>query len=316
MTQTEQYRSLAEQFRNDTLYVESGQLYENSLHDYEEALVSYVQGHEWSHANRLLSTRLRDRSDLYEHEFLSVLASFYDDLLRQIRTDYEKFQGFAQRLVVLRANLSQHIKQILDSGRDYDIDENDDQSDHEDPQLNDDRRTVVTRPGDDSGSIRTRLSKKSGSVSSSKKSQRRAAQQQEKLVQLKEGSKHEDLALVKELWLLITKFDKLNGDIRHVNKVCYQISSHQNTLDYEQKGECLQNKYSDCMNAIEKQLTTIWLTNPDQQENVQILVISKKIREKFKKDLDLLSNQYRVSPVLASKTSQWKLVLFDSELSV
>ena len=307
---------MAEQFRHDNLYAESGQLYENSLHDYEEALVSYVQGHDWSHAIRLLSTCLRDRSDLYEYEFLSALTSFADDLLRQTRTDYEKFQGFVQRLTVLRTNLFQHIKEILDSGRDYDIDENDDQSDHDDPQGNDDRRTIATRTGDDTGSIRTRLSKKSGSVSSSKKSQRRAAQQQEKLVQLKEGSKHEDLALVRELWLLVSKLDKLNGDIRHVNKICYQISSHQNTLDYEQKGELLQNKYSDCMNAVEKQLSAIWLTNPDQQENVQILVISKKIREKFKKDLDLLSNQYRVSPVLVSKTSQWKLVLFDSELSV
>jgi hypothetical protein len=103
-----------------------------------------------------------------------------------------------------------------------------------------------------------------------------------------------------------------------VNKICYQISTYQNTLDYEQKGELLQNKYNDCMNLIDKQLTTIWLSNPDQQkqqqENVQILIIHKKIREKLKKEFDLLSNQYRVSPTLNSKTSQWKLVLFDSDL--
>ncbi|CAF4035756.1 unnamed protein product, partial [Rotaria magnacalcarata] len=189
------------------------------------------------------------------------------------------------------------------------------------PQFADDRRTLVTRSNrnaDDSGSIKTRLTKKSGSVSSSKKSQRRAAQQLEKLIQLKEGSKHEDLAIVRELWLLVTKIDKQNYDVRHVNKICYQISTHQNSLEYEQKGELLQNKYNEYLNAIEKQLTTIWLTNPEQQqqENVQVMVINKKIREKFKKELDLVSNQYRVSPVLVSKTSQWKLVLFDSDISV
>jgi len=305
------------------LYIESGQIYENYLNDNEEALLSYLQGHEWSHVIRLFSTSLLNRPDLYEHEFLSAFNSFYDDLQRQIHNDYEKFQSYIKRLSILRINLFQHIKQILDSGRDYDIDENDDQSDNDDQQLNDDRRTIITRTnaggGDDSGSIRTRLTKKSGSISSSKKSQRRAAQQQEKLVQLKEGSKHEDLALVRELWLLITKFDKLNFDIRHVNKICYQISTYQNSLEYEQKGELLQNKYNEYINLIEKQLTIIWLSNPEQQqqqENVQILIINKKIREKFKKELDLISNQYRVSPTLTSKTSQWKLVLFDSDISI
>jgi hypothetical protein len=105
-----------------------------------------------------------------------------------------------------------------------------------------------------------------------------------------------------------------------VNKICYQISTYQNSLEYEQKGELLQSKYNESMNSIEKQLTTIWLTNPEQQqqqqENVQVLIINKKIREKLKKDLDLISNQYRVSPSLVSKTSQWKLVLFDSDVSV
>jgi hypothetical protein len=320
MSNPEEYRSLAEQFRNDCLYIESGQMYENYLGDNEEALLSYIQGHEWSHVIRLFATTLHDRHDLYEHEFLSSFNSFYDYLYRQIHNDYEKIQAHTKRLSILRTNLFQHIKEILDSGRDYDIDENDDQSDNDDQQLPDDRRTLATRTnaqGDDSGSIRTRLTKKSGSISSSKKSQRRAAQQQEKLVQLKEGSKHEDLALIRELWLLITKFDKLNSDIRHVNKICYQISTYKNSLDYEQKGELLQNKYNEYMNSIEKQLTMIWLTNPDQQqENVQILIIHKKIREKLKKELDLISNQYRVSPILSSKTSQWKLVLFDSDIIV
>ncbi|CAF1349539.1 unnamed protein product, partial [Adineta steineri] len=323
ITQTEQYRSLAEQFRNDSLYIESGQIYENYLNDYEEALLSYLQGHEWSHVIRLFSTSLHDRHDLYEHEFLSAFNTFYDDLQRQIRNDFEKFQTQTRRLTTLRTNLFQHIKEILDSGRDYDIDENDDQSDNDDQNINDDRRTLATRTAaDDTGSIRTRLTKKSGSVSSSKKSQRRAAQQLEKLVQLKEGSKHEDLALIRELWLLITKFDKLNYDIRHVNKICYQISTYQNSLEYELKGELLQNKYSECMSIIEKQLIIIWLSNPEhqhhqqQQENVQILIINKKIREKLKKELDLISNQYRVSPILNSKTSQWKLVLFDTDVSI
>ncbi|CAF1949608.1 unnamed protein product [Rotaria magnacalcarata] len=320
-TGMDQYRSLAEQFRNDTLYIESGQIYENHLDDCEEALLSYLQGHEWSHAIRLFATSLSRRHDLYEHEFLSAFNGVYDDLERQIHNDYTKFQSHTKRLSLLRTNLFQHIKEILDSGRDYDIDENDDQSDNEDPQFADDRRTLVTRSNrnaDDSGSIKTRLTKKSGSVSSSKKSQRRAAQQLEKLIQLKEGSKHEDLAIVRELWLLVTKIDKQNYDVRHVNKICYQISTHQNSLEYEQKGELLQNKYNEYLNAIEKQLTTIWLTNPEQQqqENVQVMVINKKIREKFKKELDLVSNQYRVSPVLVSKTSQWKLVLFDSDISV
>jgi hypothetical protein len=324
VSNVEQYRSLAEQFRHDSLYVDSGQIYETYLNDYEEALLSYLQGHEWSQVIRLFATVLRDRHDLYEHEFLSAFGTFYDDLQRQIRNDFDKFQSHAKRLVTLRANLFQHIKGILDSGRDYDIDENDDQSDNDDQQPNDDRRTLATRTADDTGSIRTRLTKKSGSVSSSKKSQRRAAQQQERLVQLKEGSKHEDLALIRELWLLITKFDKLNGDIRHVNKICYQISTYQNSLEYESKGEALQNRYNECLTAIEKQLANIWLSAPEQpqqqqqqqQENVQVLVIHKKIREKLKKELDLISNQYRVSPTLSSKTSQWKLVLFDSDVSV
>lgn len=316
VTNPESYRSLAEQFRHDSLFIESGQIYENYLGNFEEALLSYLQGHHWSHVIRLLSTSLRTREDLYEHEFLSTFNSFYDDLQRQIRNDFEKFQTQNKRLIVLRTQLFQHIKQILDSGRDYDHDDNDDQSDNDNQPFPDDRRTNIGG-GDDSGSIRTRLTKKSGSISSSKKSQRRAAQQQERLVQLKEGSKHEDLALVRDLWLLITKFDQLNSDIRHVSKICYQISTHKNTLEYEQKGELLQNKYQETMSIIEKQLVHIWLTNPEQQhqqENVQMLVIQKKIREKFKKDLDLISNQYRVSPSLTSKLSQWKLVLFDSEL--
>jgi len=102
-----------------------------------------------------------------------------------------------------------------------------------------------------------------------------------------------------------------------VNKLCYQISTYQNSLDYELKGESLQNKYNECLNLIEKQLISIWLSNPEQQqqqENVQVLIIHKKIRDKFKKELDLISNQYRVSPILNSKTSQWKLVLFDSDV--
>jgi hypothetical protein len=104
-----------------------------------------------------------------------------------------------------------------------------------------------------------------------------------------------------------------------VNKICYQISTYKNSLEYEQKGELLQNKYNEYMNLIEKQLIKIWLSNPEQQqqqENVQVLVINKKVREKLKKEFDLISNQYRVPPILTSKTSQWKLILFDSDISV
>jgi hypothetical protein len=296
--------------------MESGGIYENYLRDYEEALVSYLDGHEWSHAVRLLSTCLRHRTDLFVNEFLSAFTNVYDDVYRQIRTDYERFQTYVERLTCLRTNLFQHIKQLLDAGRDYDFDNNDDQSEQDEPGMNDDRRTIVTRAGDETGSIRTRLSKKSGSISSSKKSQRRAAQQQEKLVQLKQGSKHEDLAIVRELWLLITKFDKLNGDIRHINQICYQISTQQNSLIYEHKGEHLQNQYHESINAMDKQLASIWLNNTEQQDNVQFMIISKKIREKFRKELDLVSNQYRVPPVLVSKTSQWKLVVFESDATV
>ena len=310
---SDSFRSLAEQFRHDGLHVDSAQLFENSLGDYEEALISYLQGHHWSHAVRLFHTVLRDRADLYEHEFLSSFSTFFDDLTRQIRNDAEKFQNYSKRLIRLRTDLFQQIKEILDAGRDFDIDEQ--QSDQDDgPQNNDDRRTIVTRTAaDDTGSIRTRLSKKSGS---SKKSQRRQAQQMEKLVQLKEGSKHEDLALVRELSLLVTKFDQLHGDVRHVLKICYQNSTRQHSLSDELKGETLQKQYADVMNQIEKQLPTIWLTQVEQDENVQRLVIAKKIREKFKKDLDLISNVYRVPPTLNSKAAQWKFVIFDSDPSV
>ena len=118
--------------------------------------------------------------------------------------------------------------------------------------------------------------------------------------------------------MLITKFDRLNIDIRHVIKICYQISTHERSLEYEYKGEALQNQYSNLMTTIEKELPAIWLTTPDQQQqqNVQNMVIKKKIREKFKKDLDLISNQYRVPANLTSKTSQWKLVLFDFDITV
>lgn len=309
MTNFDAFRSLAEQFRNDGLHLDSARLYEYSIGDYEEALISYLNGHFWSHAVRLFHTVLRHRSDLYQHEFLETFSTFYDDLTRQIRNDAEKFDNFFQRLTKIRSELFRQIKEILDSGRDFDIDEQ--QSDFDDvgPTNNDERRTIA----DETGSIRTRLSKKSGS---SKKSQRRQAQQQEKLVQLKEGSKHEDLALVRELSLIITKFDQLNGDVRHVAKICYQISSHQNSNVYEQKGEQLQNQYANVINQIDKRLTTIWLTQVEQDENVQRLVIAKKIREKFKKDLDLISNSYRVSPTLNAKSSQWKFVLFDSDQTV
>ncbi|CAF5217242.1 unnamed protein product, partial [Rotaria magnacalcarata] len=54
----------------------------------------------------------------------------------------------------LRTNLFQNIKEIFGSGRDYNIDENDD------------RRTLATRTNidcDDSDSIQTRLTKTAGS---------------------------------------------------------------------------------------------------------------------------------------------------------
>lgn len=308
---SEEYRLLAEQCRHDGLFVESGQIYENYLDNDEEALISYLQGHLWSHAVRLLSNSLSNRSDLYEHEFLSSIKDFHEDVCRQIESDFDKFQSNVNRLNVVRRNLFEHIKSLLDAGRDYDFDENDDQSDQED------RQTVAGRTvHDETGSIRTRLTKKSNSVSSSKKSQRRAAQQQEKLVQLKQGSKHEDVAIVRELHLLIVKFDKLNGDVRHLCKVFYQISTKLHRTEFEEKGERLQNRYSEYLTKIEKQLTNIWLTNVEQNENVQTMIIQKKIRDKFRKDLELISNSYRVAPVLVSKTSQWKLVLFDSEPNV
>ncbi|CAF1168111.1 unnamed protein product, partial [Didymodactylos carnosus] len=316
--QQQHYRSMAETLCNDSSYLDSGRIYEYYIGDYEEAFLSYLKGHEWSHVLRLFEVeQLRKRQDLYDNEFLTTFVDYYEQILRQIKNDQEKFFLYFKRLLTIRENLFQHIKQLLDNGKDFDIDDDDENEDEREDDMNIDRRTVNK---DETGSIRTRLSKKS-TASTSKKSQRRLNQQEQKLVTLKENSKHEDLALIKELWLLSTRVDQLNKDIKHVCKTLYQITTKKKILDYELKAEHLQINYEKSMNGIEKCLSKIWLNEQTNTStltkvdnmNVQTNLIQKKIKEKLKKDLDLLSNQYRILPTV-TKATVWKLICLEMDV--
>ncbi|CAF1659213.1 unnamed protein product [Rotaria magnacalcarata] len=88
-------------------------------------------------------------------EFINILENnrLYQLAVKQFLSN-QQIKTTMNYMEVLRTNLFQNIKEIFGSGRDYNIDENDD------------RRTLATRTNidcDDSDSIQTRLTKTAGS---------------------------------------------------------------------------------------------------------------------------------------------------------
>nr|CAD7573530.1 unnamed protein product [Timema californicum] len=184
-------RLLVERLAEQHHYGEAAQVLSQLVGDLEESVAMLVRGHMWPQAT--WSALSGQRSDLIETHIKPGLSDHLELLTSQLATAREQFGMYKARLAVVRSTQQLHFEDKEGDTIPADSD------------LFSDTTSVMTST---IASSRSRLSDRSHRSSKNRRKQER------KLLSLKEGSPHEDLALIRALHDLVTRTDNLRDEVR------------------------------------------------------------------------------------------------------
>ncbi|GFT28989.1 elongator complex protein 1 [Nephila pilipes] len=220
---------VSEKLKSSQRYLDAAHLLEHYVKDPEEAIVTLIEGCEWSMAMLMMSKY--NRHDLAESHFIPTLKEHHINMKSHLEQLLETFCKHSERLKYLRtqkkikaeeSNATKFVEDDLFS----DIGSVTDAA----------SSCVESRP---SGSIMTRKSSKS------------RRKQKLKKYRLKEGSADEDLALIAALAEVITKVDTLKDNFLSTLKAMLHYG-------FDEASKKLQGLMILVTSTIENEIPNIW----------------------------------------------------------
>ncbi|XP_022111138.1 elongator complex protein 1-like [Acanthaster planci] len=214
--------------------------------DMEEAISTLISGCQWAESLRLMYKCKRE--DIIETHLKPALLERCSSTQAALENFLATFDRHQRRLAVVREN---KLRQEQEEGADYD---------NVDADLYSDTSSVggsalgsVSSFGSTSStySTGTASSKTSGR---SRKNRRKAEQKKRSL---KEGSKHEDLALLEALIEIFKNVDQLKGDVGQLLPVLVMF-------DFKEEAQQLQQAMLDAIKTLEAGRTEIWTSKIPQ----------------------------------------------------
>nr|CAD7455918.1 unnamed protein product [Timema tahoe] len=232
---------LVERLAEQHQYGEAAQVLSQLVGDLEESVAMLVRGHMWPQAT--WSALSGQRSDLIETHIKPGLSDHLELLTSQLATAQEQFGMYKARLAVVRSTQQLHFEDKEGNTIPADSD------------LFSDTSSVMTST---IASSRSRLSDRSHRSSKNRRKHER------KLLSLKEGSPHEDLALIRALHDLVTRTDHLRDEVRCL---CTELLR----FHRDKEAASLQRDLVNVLKNMQGSLAEIWtseLAGSGPQQNV------------------------------------------------
>ncbi|KAK3610232.1 hypothetical protein CHS0354_022286 [Potamilus streckersoni] len=241
-------RTLAEQLKGQNKHTDAAILLEQYAKDIEEAIVTLIQGSQWTEALRLMY--YHKRMDFIESDLKSALIDSYNqqvEILSSMKADFEKY---TVRLAVVRQEKAKARQEFLEGGgnvNETDADLFSDTSSATGESIQSSRYTSESQ----------RSSLYSNSTGRSSRNRRKA---EHKKWKLKEGSPYEDFALISATAKIIHYVDSLRAEISSLLRAMVQFH-------YDEKAATLQVQYEGFLSHIEKSIPEIW---PEETEKTNL----------------------------------------------
>ncbi|CAH1797491.1 unnamed protein product [Owenia fusiformis] len=293
----EESRKLAEQLKDAKRMDEAAILFEQYAGDCEEAIETLISGHHWADALRLIYKH--NRRDFLETSFKPGLQEAYESLSITLQETCALFKKYTTRLEVVRAEKEKNRLEMIESGV-YMQEGGDLYSD------------ASSATGESIQSSRyTTDSQRSSSSKMSGKSSKNRRKTERKKWSLKEGSRHEDLALIDALATIISRTEQQKDEIGPLLKTLVQFH-------HEDKAAKLQQDFQELIKLVESSIADIW--SPQEKDDQPIISLGpdatansivRSMQSKAGPDTDKttqLDAVFRIPPVI-NKTKKWKLTV-------
>ncbi|KAL5005367.1 hypothetical protein ScPMuIL_018823 [Solemya velum] len=233
-------KKIAEQLKGKNRFAESAVVFEQYANDIEEAIVTLIEGCQWDEALRLMHRY--DRLDFIETNLKESLLGSWDHQMETLESNEADFTRYKKRLVIVRAEKTKAKLELLDE----------ETPNRPDTDLFSDTSSATMESAYTLDSQRSTVYSKSSGRSS--KNRRKA---EHKMWKLKEGSRHEDFALIEALSKIVTHMDGLREDINAL--LITMVQFH-----YDQKASDLHTRYGNFLSLIQKSLPQIWEEGPEE----------------------------------------------------
>ncbi|XP_071038680.1 putative elongator complex protein 1 isoform X5 [Parasteatoda tepidariorum] len=226
---------IVERLKDKRKYLEAGYLLEHFVKDIEEAVVTLIEGYEWSSALLLMSKY--NRYDIAETHLHPSLIMLHKTLIPELDLLIKDFNTHLSRLKYLRSPEKKKLDEEVALSSKY----------------NDDDLFSEVTSVSDIASSQSESARLSGSIMTRKSSKSRRKQQLKKY-RLKEGSPDEDLALIVALSEIVRKVDGLKDNFLNNVRVLLQHG-----LDSPAKE--IQSKMQLLVSSIDAEMSYIWPIN-------------------------------------------------------
>ncbi|XP_053985315.1 elongator complex protein 1 [Hylaeus volcanicus] len=284
------YKELVECLKNDKRYEEAAYISANYLQNTEEAMVCLCNGKRWKDAIRIAHDA--ERLDLIESCVKLSVYEHADHIMSQLQKSRNDFEQHRSRLATVRVNISQRNAKIFD-GISWN---NESICDRGISDILSDTSSVTSS----TMSQKSRLSSLSGKSYRSSKNRRK---HERKLLNLKEGSAFEDLALIQALYQIISNTYKETDDIHALVQVLVYFD------DDEYAGR-MQNYIKQFLLLIEKSKSEIWdVSAPSSLTEMENAELSMSTEFPGLSATQKLIESYVTHPPVAH-SSPWKLNIF------
>ncbi|PIK52107.1 putative elongator complex protein 1 [Apostichopus japonicus] len=223
-------------------------LYLDYCDDPEEAVVALLEATNWQEASRVIIKY--GRADLFESNFKPTVSEAADNTLADLDFKKETFMKYKQRLAIVREEKRQQVLEFGEEGLNE--------------MENDLYSETSSITGSTSGSISSSVSQYSQySQRKSGRSSKNRRKADRKKYSLKEGSPHEELALMEALGGLVKTIDELREEIKQLLRALASVNM---TTVASQ----VQKWYGDILKLMERSITEIWQLeeDPGDQKNV------------------------------------------------
>lgn len=289
------WRSMVTDLVSNRRYMDAACVLKDFLNDAEETVSVLTQGHHWCEAVRV--SYLSKRLDLLETHVKPGILKHKDDIVQQLNNASESFISYKARLAAVREEKIKKKESFIDA--------DDEVNAHPENELFSDTSSIAA------STLRTSRTDSKASTRSSRSSKNRRKQER-KLLSLKEGSKHEDLALVQALHQQITICLNLQSE---VGMLCKMLLRFNKDVD----AAALQHLLDSVLCEMKRSTDEIWSADlllqpvksfgPDATTNSIIQSFSAGVSPAT--DLHLLEPHIRYPPAMGGP--QWKLHILENK---
>ncbi|XP_043471428.1 putative elongator complex protein 1 [Leptopilina heterotoma] len=232
------YEDLVNQLRENKKYKEAAEVLMQHLNKSEDAVAVLCEGKVWRDAWK--ETYCMKRMDLIETHVKPGVHEHAKDLIAYIERTKEEFCKYRTRLAFIRTDEYKKQMQMKNEIR----------FDNE-PDAAQGFSDLISETSSIAGSTVTKTSQSSRSSGRTYKSSKNRRKHERKLLNLKEGSVFEDLALLRTLHEIIVRIYAQKGEVSLVAEMLLNFNN-------EKLGEELNNAYCLFINLIERSKYEIW----------------------------------------------------------